>query len=409
MERDDLTALLTPEALRMLDEHSTLDTVRDALGAVATLRRAGADARTSAVILTQLKLRRRAAVKFGDFSQRMLFTENGLAQASRLDVTAHHAGRFRQAGVTRIADLGCGIGADSLAFASLGFEVTAVELDEVTAAIASYNLAPFPNAAVAHGAAEEFDTTGFDGIFLDPARRASKNGATKRLADPADWQPSLDFAFETAARAKAGGIKLGPAFPHELIPDDAEAQWLSVGGELVECALWFGTARRPASSAPHIVRAALVHNTASNAAHPGAHELTATTAASPDEPVGELGEWLHEPDPAIIRGRFIGDVARRLGGGMIADDIAWITTGRDESSPFTARFRVREVLPLHPGQLKKALRTRGIGRLEIKKRGVDIVPETLRKQLQLRGDAGATLICTRLGSRRVAILADRVE
>jgi len=120
-----------------------------------------------------------------------------------------------------------------------------------------------------------------------------------------------------------------------------------------------------------------------------------------------LGDWLHEPNPAIIRGRFIGDIARDIGGHMIADDIAWITTDRDTTSPFTARFRVREVLPLHVSSLKKTLRQRGIGRLEIKKRGVDIVPETLRRQLQLRGDAAATLICTRLGERRVAILADR--
>lgn len=401
MERDDLTALLTPESLRLLDEHAQLDSVRDALGAVTSLRRAGADARTSAVILTQLKLRRRAAAKFGDFADHMLFTEDGLAQASRLEVTAHHAGRFRYAEATRIADLGCGLGADSLAFASLGFEVTAVEIDEVTAALATFNLAPFPNAQVRHAPAESIDLSEFDGVFLDPARRTATGGNTVRLTDPHDWQPSLEFAFAAASGAKAGGIKLGPAFPHELIPSGCEAQWLSVGGELVECALWFGAARRDPA------RSALVINTTSGTPHPGAHELTASDRASEDAPTGELGDWLHEPDPAIIRGRFIGDTARAIGGHMIADDIAWITTDRDTTSPFTARFRVREVLPLHVSSLKKTLRQLGIGRLEIKKRGVDIVPETLRRQLQLRGDAAGTLICTRLGKRRVAILADR--
>lgn len=398
----------------MLDEHADLDTVRDALQAVSTLRKAGADARTSAVILTQLKLRRRAANKFGEFAGRMLFTEDGLAQASRLDITAHHAGRFRQADVTRITDLGCGIGADSLAFASLGFDVTAVERDEVTAAIAAYNLAPFPNASVQHGSAEDAELTNLDGVFLDPARRTKSRGGTVRLPDANDWQPSLDFAFHTASAANAAGIKLGPAFPHELIPDNAEAQWVSIGGELLECALWFGSARRDATASNDdtsptgtVRRSALVINTSKDAVHPGSFELTSTSAADDDAPIGELGAWLHEPDPAIIRGRFIGSVARSLAGHMIAEQIAWITTDADTTSPFTQRFRVEEVLPLHTAQLKKALRARGIGRLEIKKRGVDIVPEQLRTQLQLRGDAGATLICTRLGSRRVAILAHR--
>ncbi len=59
-------------------------------------------------------------------------------------------GRFQRAGIGWVADLGCGIGADAMAIASLGMDVTAVERDEVTAAIAAYNLAPWSNASVEH-------------------------------------------------------------------------------------------------------------------------------------------------------------------------------------------------------------------------------------------------------------------
>ena len=48
-------------------------------------------------------------------------------------------------------------------------------------------------------------------------------------------------------------------------------------------------------------------------------------------------------------------------------------------------------------------------RLEIKKRGVDVDPAQFRRKLELRGDAEATLILTRIGAKRVAILADRVS
>jgi predicted RNA methylase len=110
-----------------------------------------------ATVLTQAKLRRRAQAKFGEFAQTMFFTEAGLEQASRLKVAAIHAGRFRDAGMKSIADLGCGIGAESLAMASLDLTVSAFELDEVTAAIASYNLASFDKVTV-----EQADVTSLD-------------------------------------------------------------------------------------------------------------------------------------------------------------------------------------------------------------------------------------------------------
>ena len=58
--------------------------------------------------------------------------------------------------------------------------------------------------------------------------------------------------------------------------------------------------------------------------------------------------------------------------------------------------------------LSRALRERGIGVLEIKKRGVDVDPAKLRTSLKLRGDDAATLIVTRVSSRRLTLLADRV-
>ena len=402
MERDELLALLTPEAMALLDEFAGLDTAKDALGTVTALRRAGADPRTSAAVLGQLQLRRRARAKFGEFAERMLFTADGLAQATRLEVAARHAQRFREAGARRIADLGCGIGADSMALAALGFDVVAVEIDEVTAAIAAHNLAPFPNAEVVHADAESFDLEGFDGVWLDPARRARRTGATergasRRLADPAEWTPSLDFAFGLAPD-RAVGVKLGPAIEHELLPGYGEAQWVAVGGELVECGVWLGAAARPG-----VRRSALVIGP------DGADELTATTPVdeAQDAPVGELGGRLHEPSPAVIRGRFVGRLARLLGGRMIAPGIAWITTDEAVATPFAQSFEVLDVLKLDAALLKRELRERGIGALEIKVRGVDLDPAEFRKRLALRGDASATLICTRLGDRRVTILARR--
>ncbi|HRN29876.1 MAG TPA: methyltransferase domain-containing protein, partial [Terrimesophilobacter sp.] len=229
MEKSELVQLLSPEGLRLLDELPDYGEVTDVVGAVSRLRAAGHSPALVAAVMSQSRLRRRARNKFGEFAERMLFTEAGLEQSTRLTVAALHARRFQDAGCHSIVDLGCGIGGDALAFAALGLDVTAVERDEVTAAVASFNLAPWDNARVVHGDAENFDVSDADGVFLDPARRT----ASKRLSNPADWSPSLGFAFELGKRMPTG-VKLGPGIDRGLIPEDAEAQWVSIRGDVVE-------------------------------------------------------------------------------------------------------------------------------------------------------------------------------
>jgi hypothetical protein len=391
MDVDDLRRLLSPEGLRLLDDVGELEQSADVVRTVSRLRAAGHDGGLVAAVLEQARLRSRARAKFGDFADRMLFTPAGLEQATRLRVAALHAGRFADAGFDVVADLGCGIGADAMAIAALDLGVVAVERDELTAAVAAFNLAPFPSARVELGNAEDADLAGVGAVWLDPARR---DGAT-RLSDPADWSPSLDWAFELAERLPAG-IKLGPGIDRDLIPAASEAQWVSVDRDVVELVLWSGPLARPG-----IRRAAVVLGAG------GISELSAP-ADSPDAEVGELGEYLIEPDGAVIRARLIGDLARSLDGRMLDPTIAWITASEPPATPFGQSFRVLERMPLDVKTLKRELAARGIGTLEIKKRGVDIDPAEFRKKLALAGDASATLVLTRIAGSRTAILVERI-
>lgn len=395
MERAELTALLTPDGLRLVDELGAIDSADDVTRTVSRLRAAGLAPELVSAAVGQARLRTRARAKFGEFADRMLFTRAGLEQATRLSVGARHAGRFRDAGMTRVADLGCGIGGDALAFAGIGLDVLAVDADETTAALAAYNLAPFGDAAtVRHAGAEDSDLTGIDAVWLDPARRTAGHAETTRVG-AADWSPPLDWVFALAARRPAG-IKLGPAFDRALIPTDAEAQWISVDGSTIELVVWTGALARPG-----IRRAALVIRGGAAA------ELTADGDAE-DAEVRPLGAFVHEPEGAVIRARLIGEVARRLDAGMLAPGIAYLTSDAEATSPFAQSFRVREELPTDVKALARTLREREIGTLEIKKRGVDIDPAVLRTKLKLRGPRTATLILTRAGSSRVALLAERV-
>ncbi|BDZ49124.1 hypothetical protein GCM10025867_13650 [Frondihabitans sucicola] len=395
MQAKELRELLTPEGLRLLDSLPAFDQKADVLAQVAKLRKAGHSPELVAAVLTQAKLRSKGRAKFGDFAERMLFTEAGLEQATRLPVASTHAGRFRRAGLTRIADLGCGIGGDALALAALDLGVVAVDRDEVTAAIATYNLAPWPSAEVRLGTAEEADLDGVDGVFLDPARRTSGHSSTQRLQDPAGWSPTLDTAFAFASRLPTG-VKLGPGIDRELLPDDAECQWISVDRSVVEVGVWFGPLARPG-----VKRAALVLG-----AH-GPAELTAS-GDSDDVEVGDLAEYVYEPDGGVIRARLIGDLARQLGASTISRDIAYLSSSAATETPFAQCFRVLETFPLDEKRLRQELKKRGIGRVEIKKRGVDVDPAAFRKKLQLSGSNEATLILTRFRGHHTALLCERV-
>jgi SAM-dependent methyltransferase len=391
MEPAELRELLSAEGLRLLDSLPEYKSSSDVVRAVAELRKAGHSPGLVAAVLSQSKLRSRAVAKFGPFAARMLFTEAGLEQATRLPVAALHARRFRDAGLTTIADLGCGIGADALALAAIELSVTGVERDEVTAAVAAYNLAPWDNATVRWGPAEDVDLAGFDGIYLDPARRNSRS----RRIDPADWSPSLDFAFGLGDRLPTG-VKLGPGIDRDLIPSGTEAQWVSVDREVVELGVWFGPLARPG-----IGRSALVigsHGTA---------ELSAP-ADSADAEVGSLGEFMWEPDGAVIRARLIGDLARSMNARMVSEQIAWFTTDEPVVTPFAQGFHVSATLPFDEKKIKRELSARDIGTLEIKKRGIDVDPAEFRKRLSLKGNNSATLILTRVEGRRTAIIAKRL-
>jgi hypothetical protein len=391
VKRDDVELLFTPEAVEVLATLPPIESKANVVQNVSALRKRGLSAEMTSVVLLQQRLRTKAAGKFGEFASRMFFTEDGLQQATRLSVAARHAARFRDAKVAHVADLGCGIGGDALALAGLGVRVTAVDRDEVTAAIATYNLAPFDNADVIHGDAESVDLSNFDALWFDPARRSS----SKRLSNPADWSPSLSWVFEIAA-TKSSGIKLSPAIDQGILPADAECQWIEERGDTVECIVWTGKLARPG-----IRRSALVLGDGES------HEMV---ASEPDTAVSldEIGEYLYDPCGSVLRAQLLGKLASELGATLIADQIAYLSNNTGKPTPFAQLFRVREVLPLDQRTIAARMRELGIGTLEIKKRGVDVDPAEFRTKLKLAGKLTATLILTRGPNGRVAILAERV-
>jgi hypothetical protein len=397
MLHGDFVKLLSPEGQALLAEVA-IDTKLDVVKSVSRLRAQGHDAGLVATVLTQAKLRAGGQAKFGDFAKSMFFTEDGLEQASRLQVAALHAGRFRSNGIRQVADLGCGIGAEAMALAAIDLDVVAVELDEVTAACATYNLAPFENAKVLNQDVTAMDLREFEAQFFDPARRELGSAREKaaRKYDPAQFSPNFDWILEQA-RERPTGIKLGPGHPHEAIPENCEAQWISDHGDLVELTLWFGSLARDG-----VARSALL------IANGTRYELQSSETNPAHATLREIGEYIYEPDNAVVRSHLIGVLAEQLELGLIAPEIAYLTGDVEVESPWLRGFKVLETMAFDRKKLKARLQELGIGILEIKKRGSDIVPEVLRKELGLKGKRAATLIVTRVGDSHRALLCEAI-
>jgi hypothetical protein len=206
--------------------------------------------------------------------------------------------------------------------------------------------------------------------------------------DPEAMSPSLSAVLRLATQQPALGAKLAPGVPHRALPTGTEAEWVSYAGDLLECALWFGPLAGPAAR-----RATLLP---SGATLTGTGEIRA--------PVGTVGDFLHEPDPAVIRAGLVAEAAATVDGRLVDPSIAYVVTDRPAASPFFRSYAVQDVLPFSVKRLRTALRARGVGRLTVKKRGFAMEPETLIKQLRLTGDAAATVVLTRIGDSPVALI-----
>ena len=362
-----------------------------ALAAATRLRRL-APPDQAAAALQQAALRQQAAAKFGAAAATMLFTRDGLEQATRPVVAEQHAQRFVAAGVHRVVDLGCGIGADALAFAQAGLEVVAVERDPDTAAVAVANLAGRAEVlcAEAEDVAADLLTPGV-GAFCDPARRNERG----RLWQVTDFSPSWSLVTGLLDGRRTAGVKLGPALPHDLVPAEADAEWLTDRGDTVEVALWAGGGSVPGR------RSALVR------ADDGWHRLVTDPDATA-LPVREVGAYVFEPAGAVIRSGGLAQLGRDLDAGLLDPHLAYLTGDAAVPTPFATAYAVRARLPYAVKSLRRWLAEQQVGRLEIKQRGTTVDPARLRRELRLAGPNAATLIVSRTPAGTVALVADRL-
>ena len=351
----------------------------DLLVSLTRLRRSISAERAAALVETA-RLRRHAITKFPDWAERLFLSRLSLQQASAAAVAAHTARRF--AAYQQVADLGCGLGSDSLALAQRGIHALAIDRDPLQTALVAAN-------ARALHCAERIFVLQADvrhpawcapAAWADPGRRQGG----RRLFDPEQLQPPLGALLDHRWSNTGNlGVKLMPGLAHEVIPPDAEAEWISLNGDLKEAVLWFGDlVREP------VRRATLL---------PAGVEMIATDAVAD---VRVPGHFLYEPDPAVIRTGAVADLAHALDLWQIDPTIAYLSGDDLCSTPFARIWRILEDHPFELKALNRRLRALQGQVIAVKKRGSPVDPEAFRRRL-FRNPQGRQLVVvlTRVAAR----------
>jgi hypothetical protein len=334
-------------------------------------------------------LRQEAAEKF-PFADRLFLTREALQQASAYAVSTYRCKRLRP--FARLADLGCSVGGDTLALASLA-PTLGIDLDGIRLAMARANLgalglnrqASFLQADLRQSLPLAPD----EGLalFFDPARRHQG----RRVYSVRAYQPPLSVVSSWLPKFPALAVKISPGVNmDELRAYDAEVEFISLRGELKEAVLWFGPLRTASS------RATLL---------PGEHSLAAATGAPVKLSLHEPKAYLYEPDPAVMRAGLVTSLGQSLGAAQLDEDIAYLTSDQALETPFARRWTVEDWFPFQLKRLREALRQRHVGHVVVKKRGSPLQPEALIRDLHLTGDQQRVVFLTHLRGRPIAILA----
>jgi THUMP domain-like/RNA cap guanine-N2 methyltransferase len=372
---------------QLLAEVAKVKSIRP--GDLARFRKEASPTAVSAAIRV-FQARVKAALKF-ERGQRMWVEPTAIEQATSEPVARHKARRFV---CPLVVDLCAGIGGDALALAAHS-DVLAIDNDQGMCRRLRYNASVYDRAdrlMPVRARAEEFAIPAGAWLHLDPDRRV--NGQTRaRSLD--DYAPGPDFWKWVAGRVVAGAIKLGPAsdFAKHFAGPEFEVELISLRGECKEATVWFGeliSCRRRATRLPEDV------------SWTDRDGPTGRFAA-----VAQLGALIFDPDPALLRAGLLDGFALEHGLARVADGVDYLTGERMITTPFLSAFHVLDVLPLDLKRLRRLIAKNEIGTLEIKVRGADVAPETLRREFDLGGARAASLLVIGGSGPVRAVLAQR--
>lgn len=338
---------------------------------------------------------------WGKFEQagRWLLTREAAEQATAAPLARWRAEYLRDRFplAEALTEVGTGIGGDTV-YLARHFEVRGYEQDEARALLAGENVARLSpeGAAVVLAVPARVEELSGEVLFADPARR----GATRKF-DPESWDPPLSSLL---AQDRFPGVvlKTAPGLDLGLLPLGMEAHFLSMRGELKEAMLLKSPLE--VGSPRH---AWLWQDEGLPLHRQGTAEPAPVREPHP-------GDYLHSPDPSVIRSGLLAGLARDLDGGVVHGKIAYLCGPRPSLDAWATSFEVLERMPLRWKALEATILGTDWSEFEILTRGMPLTPEEIlgrlrgaRKKMKGRAGGRGTLIFYRGAADHVALLARR--
>lgn len=327
----------------------------------------------AAGLVETVRLRRRAGAKLAGAGE-WLFTDDALQQATPSLVARERARRL--AGRT-VHDVTCSIGAELVELSRVCPAVVGSDLDAVRLDIAAHNLSGARNVLLAKADALVPCSTA-EVVIADPARRSDG----RRTHDPAKLQPPLPDLLDSYS-GRDVVVKCAPGLDFDRLGWAGEVEVVSLDGAVREACLW-----SPGLTESGVTRRATVLSSSGAA-------RSITDALPDDIPEREPGEWIIDPDGAVVRAGLVRHYAAKHALWQLDPRIAYLT---GDTVPEGVRgFRVLHRMDFKDKPLRAELHRRDCGPLEILTRGVDIDPDALRARIKPKGSRPHTLVITRIG------------
>lgn len=293
-------------------------------------------------------------------------------QATAKDISEYKAKLWKSG--AKITDLCCGMGGDS--FWLENCESCGVDISKERVFMFNENMERLGKnfRAVQKDALE---VEGGDFFCIDPARREGLN-------------PSYESILELSKKFSGGMLKLPPAF--ECEENNFDMMYLGNNNDCRETLMLCG------SLANNFIRAT---------------NLIDEWKCEKDElkniklEVKEIGKYILEPIPVLVRSHLFLSEARKYNLWQIDSTLAYLSSDSDfVPSGFTS-YKIIAQSSL--SNVKSMLKKHDIGKITLKKRGVNIVPEDEIRRLAPKGSREAILFYTRILGQKRAILAEKIS